>query len=366
MVAKLRADAAFRNGAETRRTNEDAKLARHRSQESGANRRKLDADTAYRKGPETKRTSAEARLATQRSQESGANRRKLDADTAYRKGPETKRTSAEARLAKRRSKESGANRRKLDADTTYRKGPETLLASAEAILASARAAEANAAEAVRRAEAIERRANVGRIEAEALERTANAEFTSGARTRSERARARESRSVAFKNYASVLSGPAQLIGFLGVLYGFARYVFFQNFSEESCGRKIAKTLDTMVSRVFFSLNKTVAIWVKYAGARPLHASVLAPAHLPSQHCCCDDQRLQPAWTSGRQQSPPRNHRLWPSASGWARLRRQEVAPRCCYHWPAPRAQQLVQQLPRQGNAVFGHRLPDGCVSAGKR
>jgi hypothetical protein len=166
-----RADAAFRNGAETRRTNEDAKLARHRSQESGANRRKLDADTAYRKGPETKRTSAEARLATQRSQESGANRRKLDADTAYRKGPETKRTSAEARLAKRRSKESGANRRKLDADTTYRKGPETLLASAEAILASARAAEANAAEAVRRAEAIERRANVGRIEAEALERT---------------------------------------------------------------------------------------------------------------------------------------------------------------------------------------------------
>jgi hypothetical protein len=154
------------------------------------------------------------------------------------------------RLAKRRSKESGANRRKLDADTTYRKGPETLLASAEAILASARAAEANAAEAVRRAEAIERRANVGRIEAEALERTANAEFTSGARTRSERARARESRSVAFKNYASVLSGPAQLIGFLGVLYGFARYVFFQNFSEESCGRKI-KTLDTMVSRVFF-------------------------------------------------------------------------------------------------------------------
>jgi hypothetical protein len=86
---------------------------------------------------------------------------------------------------------------------------------------------------------------------EALERTANAEFTSGARTRSERARARESRSVAFKNYASVLSGPAQLIGFLGVLYGFARYVFFQNFSEESCGRKIAKTLDTMVSRVFF-------------------------------------------------------------------------------------------------------------------
>jgi hypothetical protein len=252
MVAKLRADAAFRNGAETRRTNEDAKLARHRSQESGANRRKLDADTAYRKGPETKRTSAEARLATQRSQESGANRRKLDADTAYRKGPETKRTSAEARLAKRRSKESGANRRKLDADTTYRKGPETLLASAEAILASARAAEANAAEAVRRAEAIERRANVGRIEAEALERTANAEFTSGARTRSERARARESRSVAFKNYASVLSGPAQLIGFLGVLYGFARYVFFfQNFSEESCGRKIAKPSTPWCRGFFF-------------------------------------------------------------------------------------------------------------------
>jgi hypothetical protein len=44
-----------------------------------------------------------------------------------------------------------------------------------------------------------------------------------------RARARESRSVAFKNYASVLSGPAQLIGFLGVLYGFARYVFFPEF-----------------------------------------------------------------------------------------------------------------------------------------
>jgi hypothetical protein len=79
----------------------------------------------------------------------------------------------------------------------------------------------------------------------------------------------------------------------------------------------------MVSRVFF-LNKTVAIWVKYAGARPLHASVLAPAHLPSQHCCCDDQRA------------------------FSR------------HGP------VAANSPRQGTTVFGHRLPDGRVCAGKR
>jgi hypothetical protein len=72
------------------------------------------------------------------------------------------------------------------------------------------------------------------------------------------------------------------------------------------------------------MNKTVAnIWVKYAGARPLHASVL-----------------------------PRRTFLRNTAavmiSAFSR------------HGP------VAANSPRQGTTVFGHRLPDGRVCAGKR
>lgn len=226
LTRKFENEADFIKGDQTSKTQQETALLRSRQVESGATVAKLRADTAFRRGAETKRTRAEAKLAAQRAGESRASRRKLTADARFREGAETKRAQAETQLARRKAGESGASRTKLRADARFRNGPETVLAAAEAILASARAAESRAVEAVRRAEKIERDANVHRIAAEEVERRANAQFTSGPRTRSEVARARESRSVAIKNYASLLDPLLKCGIFLGILFFFVRFVFF--------------------------------------------------------------------------------------------------------------------------------------------
>lgn len=187
-AAKLKADANFVSGAQTNKANADAQLAEHRIGEADASAAKLKADANFVSGAQTNKANADAQLAEHRVGEVQANAARSNAEAKFVSGPQSDKTHAEAALTEVRRLEALVEIARIENDTKR----------------------------------IER--DTARIEAERREREANAEFTRGPRSYREREDGRASRSIAVKNYASLLGTAAQVVAFCVVAYFFFEHL----------------------------------------------------------------------------------------------------------------------------------------------